>query len=304
MRFRGLDLNLLAVFQGLMQTRSVTGAARLMHLSQPAMSAALGRLREYFGDPLLVVHGKRMYPTAFAESLLPQVRECLGLVECIIMTTANFDPATSHRTFNVIASDYVISALIAPLIARLAQEAPSIRIHLSLPDENSVLELVDGRADLLITPQEFADGQHPVELLFEEQHVLVGWAGNPLFESPITEAEFRAAGHIAVTIGKYRTPSFADRELALMGQHRRIEVETASFASVPWLLVDTMRLAVMHKRLADRAATTFPIRVAPLPFAFPNMREIVQYHRTRAGDEGVSWLRATMREMAAIDLSG
>lgn len=76
--FRGLDLNLLAVFEGLMQTHSVSETARQMHLSQPAMSAALSRLRDYFGDPLLVSHGKRMYPTAFAESLAPLVRECLG----------------------------------------------------------------------------------------------------------------------------------------------------------------------------------------------------------------------------------
>jgi DNA-binding transcriptional LysR family regulator len=302
MRFRGLDLNLLAVFDGLMQSRSVSATARQMNLSQPAMSAALARLRDYFADPLLVSHGKRMYPTAFAESLLPQVRACLGEIETLLATSAAFDPASSQRTFRVVASDYIVAAIIAPMQERLASEAPGIRLRLSYPDEGTGHQLDEGKVDLAINPKEFLAQGNPAELLFEERHVVVGWQGNPLFDRPIDEKTFLTAGHVSVAIGSRSNASFADRHLALLGKVRHVEVEAASFAMVPWLLARTQRISVMHERLARCAAQMFPIRTAPLPFAFPVMEEHVQFHHTRALDEGLIWLKTKLREASSIHI--
>jgi DNA-binding transcriptional LysR family regulator len=233
MRFRGLDLNLLAVFDGLMQTHSVSATARQMNLSQPAMSAALARLRDYFGDPLLVSHGKRMHPTAFAESLLPQVRQCLGGIEALLATSASFDPATSQRSFRIVASDYLVAAVIAPMQERLAIEAPGVRLKLSYPDENTGHLLDDGKVDLAINPREWLAPDNPAELLFEERHVVVGWAGNPLMAAPLDEEAFLAAGHVSVAIGARINASFADRHMALLGKTRRVEVEAASSRRCP-----------------------------------------------------------------------
>lgn len=302
MRFRGLDLNLLAVFDGLMQSRSVSATARQMNLSQPAMSAALARLRDYFGDPLLVSHGKRMYPTAFAESLLPQVRACLGEIETLLATSAAFDPATSQRSFRLVASDYIVAAVIAPMQERLAIEAPGICLKLSHPDEGTGHQLDEGKVDLAINPKEFLSPGHPAELLFEERHVIVGWDGNPLFSRPIDEDEFFRAGHVSVAIGTRANPSFADRHLAVLTRLRRIEVEAASFAAVPWLLTNTQRISVMHERLARCAMQRFPIKMAPLPFTFPVMEEHVQFHHTRVQDEGLGWLKSKLREASMIHL--
>jgi DNA-binding transcriptional LysR family regulator len=302
MRFRGLDLNLLAVFDGLMQTHSVSATARQMNLSQPAMSAALARLRDYFGDPLLVSYGKRMHPTAFAESLLPQVRQCLGGIEALLATSASFDPATSQRSFRIVASDYLVAAVIAPMQERLAIEAPGVRLKLSYPDENTGHLLDDGKVDLAINPREWLAPDNPAELLFEERHVVVGWAGNPLMAAPLDEEAFLAAGHVSVAIGARINASFADRHMALLGKTRRVEVEAASFATVPWLLVNTPRISVMHERLARVAARMFPIRIQPLPFAFPVMEEHVQYHHTRAQDEGLGWMKAKLREASMIQI--
>lgn len=298
MRFRGLDLNLLAMFDGLMQTRSVSATARQMNLSQPAMSAALSRLRTYFGDPLLVAHGKRMYPTAFAESLSPLVRLCLDGIEGVLATSAAFDPLTSQRTFRIVTSDYIVSAVIAPLLADLLTEAPGIRIQIISPGEHGADLLIEGKADLIVSPQEYLSGDCPTELLCEENHVVAGWKDNPLFDGGLDEERFLSAGHVSVTFGSRSSAAFADRHLALLGKHRRIEVAAASFATVPWLLVGTPRLAVMHERLAVAAAALFPIRLAPLPFPFPVMQELVQFHPTRAADEGLKWLRARLRAAA------
>jgi hypothetical protein len=90
--------------------------------------------------------------------------------------------------------------------------------------------------------------------------------------------------------------------MALLGKTRRVEVEAASFATVPWLLVNTPRISVMHERLARVAARMFPIRIQPLPFAFPVMEEHVQYHHTRAQDEGLGWMKAKLREASMIQI--
>ena len=295
MRFKGLDLNLLVAFDTLLTTRSVSRSAEQLHLSQPAMSAALGRLRDYFRDDLLVQQGKRMFPTAYAESLLPMVRDSLRRIDELIATSTTFDPATSQRTFTIIASDFILAAVIAPLVRRLAETAPGIRIECILPNDGNAEMILQGAADILTTPEEFSARELPHELLFEEQHVVVGWNRNPIFKRNVTEEDIMSAGHIGVRMGNARTVVFADVTMEMMGKIRRVEVVASSFTALPWLLIDTMRLALMHERLALRMAEMFPIAVAPIPFPFPMMRQMVQFNPARASDEGLIWLREQMR---------
>ena len=297
MRFKGLDLNLLVALDAMVETHSVSAAARRLHLSQPAMSAALSRLRDYFGDELFVVSGKRMYPTAFAEALSPQLKDCLRGLEALISSPNEFDPATAQRTFVIVASDYLTTAVLAPLVIRLAERAPGVRLEMVLPDESSVSQVAEGTVDLLITPETFVHPDHPADLLFEERHLVVGWNDNPIFDKPLTEEGVFASGHVAVAMGRDRVPAFADRQLALLGKPRRVEVTAASFNVVPWLLRNTMRLALMHERLVRVMVKDLPIASAPLPFDFPLMREMMQHHQARSNDEGLKWLRG---ELAAV----
>ena len=296
MRFKGLDLNLLAALDVLLECRSVSRAAEIMNLSQPAVSAALGRLRSYFGDEILTTHGKRMYPTPYAEGLMPQVREFLRGVELMISSSTVFDPKTSQRTFRIIASDYVIVAVIVPLAARLAEYAPDVRLEMVLPNEQSVEQVVQGKADLVINPEDFASPELATELLFEERHVVAGWNQNPLFDRPLTEEGVLSAGHVGVAMGNSRLSVFSDKHFALLGKERRVDVTTASFTSVPWLLNGTMRLAVMHERLALTMSAYFPISFAALPFEMPVMRQVMQFHSTRRSDVGLAWLRDELRK--------
>jgi DNA-binding transcriptional LysR family regulator len=298
-RFKGLDLNLLVALDALIETRSVSAAARRLNLSQPAMSAALARLRDYFHDDLLAPDGKRMLPTAYAEALAPRLKSQLRGLDALLTSSAGFDPASAERTFSIIATDYITAVVLAPLMAGLETEAPGLRLEIQSPYDDSAEQLAQGKADLLITPDAFVHPDHPVELLFEERQVLVGWSGNPLFHKAITEADVFASGHVAVSFGQQRTASFADRQLALLGKTRRIEASAPTFMAVPWLLRGTRRIAFMHERLARVMAETLPIAVAEVPFDFPAMREMVQHHRSRGEDEGLAWLRR--RIAAAAD---
>lgn len=300
MRFKGLDLNLLVAFNVLMETRSVSRAAEQLHLSQPAMSAALGRLRDYFGDDLLVLQGKRMFPTPYAESLVPMVQEALRQVDALITTSTSFDPATSQRIFRLIASDYITAAVIAPLSRRLAQVAPQIQMETVLPSDGSADLIAQGVFDLLITPEDFINPGQPAELLFEERHVVVGWNRNPLFKRDLTEEHLMKAGHVVVQMGIQRTHAFADATMEQSGRFRRVEAAASSFTAIPWLVIETNRLALMHERLARRMASMFPLAIAPIPFPFPMMREMMQFNRARSADEGLRWLREQLRETGQI----
>ncbi len=303
MRFKRLDLNLLVVLDALLRERSVTRAARELNLSQPAMSAALARLREYFNDDILVPHGKRMLPTAHAQNLAPLVAQALADIEMRIMGAAVFDPLTSQRTFRICASDYATVVLLQPLLVRLEKSAPGVRIDIVAPTPDALPQLERGEIDFLLTPAQYAAREHPQQLLFEERHVVVGCRRNPIFKRELTEAGFFEQGQVLMSVG--HSQSFAEREMGELNRRRRIDVVCASFLAVPWMLPGTRRIAMMHERLAQLMVKKLPLAIAPLPFAFPLMREIVQYHSARAEDRGMQWLLEVLLAQAAAlrDLS-
>lgn len=303
MRFKGLDLNLLVVFDAIMAERSVSRAAARLNLSQPATSNALGRLRSYFGDDLLIAHNKRMYPTPFAESLLVQVREVLATMEGVVTTSYQFDPATSTRVFRIMASDYIATAILCPMAAHLAAVAPRVRIELLLPSQRR-FDLIDsGGIDLLITLQAYATPSLPTEILLEDEYCLVGRSGHPGLAPEATLDTMLAYEHVLVAIGEERLPSFGDAYLDRMGIQRRVAMTAPNFAMLPWLLEQTDWLTLMQGYLARLMAARFAIQSAPAPIAIPPLAEVAQYHVTRVQDAGLRWLLARIREAGESKLS-
>lgn len=299
MRFNGLDLNLLLALQVLLEERNVTRAARRLNISQPAMSAALARLRDYFQDDLLVIQGKQMHPTAQAQSLADPVRRMLADLDSLLTSAATFDPTTTQRTFRVVASDYITASVIGSLTRRLADTAPRVRLEIMLPCEEAAQLVMEGQADLTITPEDFRDPDQPAELLCEERQMVIAWQGNPALASGLDETAFRRLGHVAVHVGSNLVPSFADRQLERLGVERRIEITCGCFTVLPWLICGTQRLAVLHERLARQLVKQFPLVMVSLPFDFPVMREMIQYHKARDADEGLRWLRRELKTEAA-----
>ena len=241
-----------------------------------------------------------MHPTPFAEALFPQIQRSLQSVEQAIATPAGFDPATSTRRFRINASDYVMVAVLVGLAERVTAAAPHIQLEVMQPSERNIDDLEGGKIDLLISPEQLLAPWHPSEFLYEEEQVVVGWAGNPLFAKGLNAEDFFASGHVGVALGSRRSPTFADTQLARMGHQRRIEIEVASFASVPWFLQNTPRLAVLHKRLVHAMMPQFDLAYAPMPFPFARLREMVQFHESRRDDTGLAWLREQLRLAAQI----
>ena len=302
MRLENFDLNLLVAFEVLLEERSVTRAARRLNVTQSAMSASLKRLRDAFQDEVLVQHGKKMIPTAHAAELAPQVASMILSLRALISAGTGFDPATSQRRFKVEASDYITTVLLVPLLEVLQREAPHIGLELSLPSDGSTERLANGQLDLLLTPDEFMQTDHPRELLFEERHVVVGWSGNPVLQRPLTVKDFLAAGHVAVRISGRDT--FIEEAVRSLGIPRRVEVTAPSFIQAPWLLRGTMRLALMHERLARLMAPVASLAIAEAPMKLPVMREMMQYHAARESDAALRWLRSQLKALALRDRTG
>lgn len=298
MRLDRFDLNLLVALNVLLEERSVTRAAQRLNLTQPAMSAALRRLRQAFNDELLVAHGKRMVPTPHAQSLAPMVADMIGSAQALIASSTLFDPATSHRAFRIAASDYITTILIRPLLGELATIAPNVRIEIVPPGPAIEAALERGAIDCAISPEQFQHAGQPQELLFSERYVLLGWSRNPIFSRPLTQQDYDEAGHVVVELADAR--AVVEDQVRAMGDRRRIEVVTASFTIVPWLLPDTNRIALVHERLARLFVDKLDLVYVDPPFAIPPMRETLQYHRSRATDGGLIWLKDRLHHHAQL----
>ena len=131
-----------------------------------------------------------------------------------------------------------------------------------------------------------------------------GWSGNPIVNGPLTLEQFLGSSQVAVEFGPTRTRPFAEQQMEAMGLKRRIDVIAPTFAAVPWLLPNSMRIAVLHQRLAATFAQILPLSMAPLPFEMPMMEEMAQYHSTRERDAGIRWLLERMQTMATPSQAG
>ena len=296
MRLDNFDLNLLVAFNVLLEERNVTKAARRLNMTQSAMSASLKRLREALGDPILLQHGKTMIPTSHALALAPEVALALADLRKLIQPSTGFDPAATTRTFRIAASDYIATVALVPLLRALANEAPGVRFDLSLPTDATSHRLSRGEFDLVLSPREFLEPEHPAELLFEERHVVVGCRDNPLLAGPLTREAFARAGHVAVRLDGRNT--YVENELSRLGLTRRVEVYAPSFIQAPWLLPGTDRIALMHDRLARLMAPTLGLAVASPPFGIPAMHEMMQFHAAQEADMGLAWLRGKLKASA------
>ena len=193
MNLQGFDLNLLVALDALLTERNVTRAGRRMNLSQSAMSGALGRLRVFFKDELLVVVGRRMVLTPLAQDLIQPLRDVLLQVQSTVANKPRFDPGSSERHFSIAVSDYVMSVLIVDLLRHVKVEAPKITFDLRPVGRRATEDLDGGELDFLIAP-EYLAAVHPAEVLFEDSHTCLAWNRNRHVGSSISLDRVPAAG--------------------------------------------------------------------------------------------------------------
>ncbi|MGV7215750.1 LysR family transcriptional regulator [Bradyrhizobium sp. UFLA05-112] len=299
MRFKGLDLNLLVALNALMTERSLTAAARSIHLSQPAMSAAVARLRAYFRDDLFTMRCRELVPTPLAETLAAPTREALLHIQLSVTKGDTFDPAKSNRRFRIILSDFMTLVFFRTVIARVAREAPGITFELIPFDDQPDEPLQRGEVDFLIFPEMYMSDVHPKAKLFDETLVCVGCHTNKQLSRKLTFEQYMSMGHVAAQFGRTLKPSIEAWLLLEHDHKRRIEVSVPSFSMIPPLLLGTERIATMHSRLARHFGATMRMRIVDLPLPLPAFSEAVQWPALHNNDQASIWMREIMLQEAS-----
>ncbi len=300
MRFNKLDLNLLVALDALLSERNITRAAQRIHLSQSAMSNALGRLREHFDDELLVQVGRRMAPTPRADVLREAVRDVLLRIDTTIAAQPEFDPATSDRQFTLFVSDYSMAVFVPHALALASRQRSTVRIRLLPQVAQPHRALERGEADLLIIPSAYVSSEHPSETLFEEGFVCAMWRDSQLARGALTIERYASAGHVVMQPSETDQPAFEDWFVQRHGISRRIQCLSYSFGAMPFLVVGTELIATVHLRLARRLQAALPIALAPVPMPMPPLVQTMQWHKYRSQDPGLVWLRSLMQQAAVV----
>lgn len=296
MRFKGLDLNLLVALDVLLDERNVSRAAERLHLTQPATSAALRRIREYFNDPILKLHGKKMVPTPTALRIKQELKIVLESVDSMVTKSTTFDPSTSTRKFVLTASDYLTQIVFVPLLTKLTKIAPHIQFDILPPADSSIAQLDQGQIDFMLVPRQFVSTEHPFEVIFNERFVVVGCESNPILKNDFSEDDFYNSAQVVVRLGRKRPLSLSNQALLERQRNGVTEIQVASFLLAPEMVVGTNRITVMHERLARHFAARLPISIVPMPFALKGIQECVQYHSARSDDPGLIWIINQIKE--------
>jgi DNA-binding transcriptional LysR family regulator len=298
----GIDLNLLAVLSALLEERNVTRAGMRLRLSQPTISGALARLRQHFGDELLVRSGREYQLTAMAAQLLPAVRDALARADRTLSAPAPFDPATSERRFSVAISGQSLLSL-SELVKHVHAKAPRVRLE-AWPVTPALLEAGQPGLlgyDVLVAPAGFwADGQP--EVIARDRLVYVADPANPrLRDGTLTAADLQALPHAAARL-PHPGADPAAAALERLGITPAIVLTTGGWLPLAFLVAGTDLVAAIPERLARRVAAAAGVTIAAITepaLAAIELTEAAWWHPMRAADPALTWLRTTLRDIAA-----
>jgi DNA-binding transcriptional LysR family regulator len=289
MNWGTFDLNLLIVFDAVMQDRSVTRAGNRIGLSQPAMSHALNRLRYMLKDELFVRTPDGMVPTPRAELLAQPLRNALSEMQ-LALEPAVFEPAASDRSFALAVNNYAAVVLAPPLVAALASAAPSIRLDLRPSGTLDIVEQLDrGDLDLAVGSLDNPGERFATAPLLEDPFVMVMRRGHPASRRKLNAAAIAALPHLEISSSGEDT-GFIDRWLRERGVERRIALRAPYLSAAP-ILAQSDLVATLSRRIAQEFVRNHPLQVRQPPYDPPRVRTVMLWHRRLEGHPAHRWLR-------------
>ena len=299
MNLAGLDMNLVVALRALLTERNVTRAGERVGLSQPAMSAALARLRRHFGDELLARKGSGYELTTLGVVLLDRSEVACEMLELVFGSQPRFDPAREHREFVLLSSDYAATVVGGALAREISAQAPEVRVTFRqipvtmVEDPPAYLSTVDG----LFMPHGIITGLPAVEL-YRDRWLCAVAEDNPDVGESITLSQL-AALPWATYQRVYDAP--VNRQLSLLGIEPRVQVSVDSFQLLPAMVAGTRRVAMIQALLAARLSLGpgSGIRLLECPFDAVPVQEALWWHPVHTHDAGHLWLRQTAAAVAA-----
>lgn len=291
------DLNLLIALDVLLAEGNVARAARRLGLSASAMSRALARLRELTGDPLLVRAGRGLVPTPRALELRARIGPLVEEAKAVLSPAAPLDLGKLVRTFTLRTSDGFVENFGPALVARVAAEAPGVRLRFVQKLDKDSAPLRDGSVDLETgVVGDAASPELRTRILFEDRLIGVVRAGHALSEGEMTAARYAAAAHVMVT-RRGRTRNAVDEALAGLGLARNVAASVGGFAAALALARGTELVATVPERHTGRLREG--MHGFALPFSLPGFAVSMVWHPRMDADQAHRWLRGLMLELAA-----
>ncbi|QWF82125.1 LysR family transcriptional regulator [Amycolatopsis sp. CA-230715] len=290
-----LDLNLLRVFDALLQEGSVTAASERLHLSIPATSRALGRLRRAMDDPILVRAGRSMVPTPFALRTAPRVRSLLDEASALISADREIAPADLKRTFTIRINDGVATTMAVAAVEATAAIAPGVVLRFVAEGSESTEALRDGSVDLDIGASDEAGSDMRTALLYRERVVGIVRADSPLgrHRRP-TLAQLCQHPHVSASRrGRSRGPLDDVLEAAGLQRHVAAVVPTSAVAAL--VVGASHYVGLVPQRLAEQYSETLGLRWFTIPAPLPEVDIRLLWHRRLDADPAQRWLRDTLR---------
>ncbi|MEI7709798.1 MAG: LysR family transcriptional regulator [Rhodospirillales bacterium] len=294
MNLAAIDLNLLVAFEALIGERNVTRAGQRLGLGQPAMSAALGRLRLTFKDELLVrVPGASMRPTDKAVALNHAVSDVLARVRQVFDSETSFDPARARAVYRIATSDHPATMVLPRFLEILRDKAPHVDVRIFALDKRDAFDSVDrGEIDLLIGSFRNVPKRIRSRPLYTDGYLCVVRKDHPLLNADGTLSldAYVAAPHVLVTLAA-DDRGIVDEVLAKQGLRRRVAATVSDFHLVPHIVARTDMIGHLPRRIADLLIIGGDLRVLPPPVALPPWNSELFWGGVSDAEPGAKWFR-------------
>ena len=295
-----VDSYLLRVLVTLVAERNVSRTAIRLNQSQPAVSTALKRLREVFGDPLLVREKGGMAPTDRALALAEHARRALGEIEAMHAGGERFDPAASAQTFRIGSPDFMAASFLAGAVERFCREAPRARLIVQplVADLDYERALAQGELDVVIGNWPLPPQHLHLSVLLDDDIVCLTSRRHPRAAQGLTREQYLAARHLVPLPYSKSQRGVVETHLAGLRVSRDARVVVPFFELAPYLLVETDLVFTTARHFALHFARMLPLAVSAAPFDFPRMRFYQLWHERSQHAAAHKWLRGLLSEAA------
>ncbi|MFC7751777.1 LysR family transcriptional regulator [Tsukamurella soli] len=291
-----MDLNLLVALDALLEENSVAAAADRLHLSPPAMSRTLARIRRATGDDILVRTGRTMTPTPRALALRDETRDVVRRAAALLTPEQTLDLDTLDRAFTLRCHDALAAALAPSLLGRIAGFAPHAAVRFLAEPADDVADLARGHTDVEIGATAPLRPEIASETVGSDRMVAVFRPGHPLAAGELTMERFAAAGHVTISRrGRLRGP--VDEVLAQHGLRRHVIAALPTSSVALELVAATDVVTVVAEQVCRPTWTRLGLHVRPLPVELPSVPVIVAWHHRYDSDPAHAWLRAQVRHV-------
>ncbi|HEY8609130.1 MAG TPA: LysR family transcriptional regulator [Noviherbaspirillum sp.] len=291
MHISRVDLNLFTVFEAIYTEGSVTRASQKLNLTQPAISHALGRLRQIFNDPLFVRQGHAMVSTPLARTMIEPVRRALRGLEVTLNGVSSFDPASTAKTFNLAVRDVLEATILPPLLRRVLERAPLVDVAAIQADRRELVgELaagtLDGAIDVLLPlPSEVMRTR-----IYRDSTVVVVRKGHPQIDGAIDIETYLRQDHILAS-SRRRGPGLEDFELSRFGLERHIRLRCQHYYAACRVVSQSDMLLTMPGRYAQIANRQLGNQILPFPLDVPAFDIFLYWHANVDADPANRWFR-------------